>query len=280
MAKFRNIPSQNLKPIKSDEDALDNKRFTWNVDCRKYFKDLLKKIDEELKKKPITSEIEIEETVAKVTTKFVMRHFYLSMKECKRRNTTSTRYAWEVGGRKIYLFRPSYLTAEQLRKWLEDHITDVNPDAPHEKDRIQAIIDNKYPCGANIRTDDLEVFNESGREDESWIVKNFPGDTDVLAEDPEIADELKIEGKPPIEYEEGNEFSDRLSDHVAKEKSENLENLRPAIGSLGKEGVYNLVKRIFADMADEQYNLSEVARNFNLSKATLSRFAGSDWLKG
>ena len=116
-------------------------------------------------------------------------------------------------------------------------------------------------------------------EDESWIDKKYPGDTDVLTDDPEIADELKIEGKPPIEYKEGNQFSDRLSVHVAKEKSENLEELRPAIRSLGKEGVYNLVNRIFADMADEQYNLSEVARNFNLSKATLSRFAGSDWLK-
>ena len=42
--------------------------------------------------------------------------------------------------------------------------------------------------------------------------------------------------------------------------------------------MYNLVNRIFTDMEDEQYNLSEVARNFNLSKATLSRFAGSDWL--
>ncbi|MCL5808108.1 MAG: hypothetical protein M1418_06120 [Deltaproteobacteria bacterium] len=279
LAKFRNIPSRNLKPVKADKNASDNKRFTWNVDCRKYFKQLLINIDKELSENPITSEANIEEEVSRITTKFVIGHFNKSMKECKRRDTTSTRYAWEVGGRKIYLFRPSYLTAEQLRKWLEDHITDVNPDAPHEKDRIQAIIDNKYPCGANIRTDDLEVFNESGREDESWIVKEFSRNTDVLTDDQEIADELKIEGKPPIEYEEGNEFTDRLSDYVAKEKSENLENLRPAIGSLGKEGVYNLVKRIFTDMVDGQYNLSEVARNFNLSKATMSRFAGSDWRK-
>ena len=67
------------------------------------------------------------------------------MKECKRRNTTSIRYAWEVGGRNIYLFYPSYLTATQFRKWLEDNITDVNPDAPDEKNRIQEIIDQKYP---------------------------------------------------------------------------------------------------------------------------------------
>jgi len=279
LAKFRNIPSRNLKPVKADKNASDNKRFTWNVDCRKYFKHILEEIDAALKKEAITSEIDIEETVAKVVTLFVTRHFRLSMKECRRRDTTSTRYAWEVGGRKIYLFRPSYLTAEQLRKWLEDHITDVNPDAPLEKDRIQAIIDNKYPCGANIRTDDLEVFNESGGQDESWIDKKFPRDTDVLTDDKDIADELKIEGKPPIEYSEGSQFSARLSVHVAKEKSENLEELRPAISSLGKEGVYNLVNRIFADMADEQYNLSEVARNFNISKATLSRFAGSDWRK-
>ncbi len=37
VAKFRNIPSRNLKPVKVDKDALDNDRFTWNVDCRKHF---------------------------------------------------------------------------------------------------------------------------------------------------------------------------------------------------------------------------------------------------
>ena len=47
VAKFRNIPSRNLKPVKADKNASDNKRFTWNVDCRKYFKHLLKKIDKE-----------------------------------------------------------------------------------------------------------------------------------------------------------------------------------------------------------------------------------------
>lgn len=232
-----------------------------------------------MNKETITSEIDIEKKVATITTKFVSNHFHKCMEESKRRNTTSIRYAWEVGGRKIYLFRPSYLTAEQLRKWLEDNIADVNPDAPHEKERIQAIIDNKYPCGANIRTDDPETFDKSEREDESWIEKNFSNNTSILKDDPEIPDELKIQGKPLIEYNEESEFSVRLSVHVAKEKSENLDDLRPAIRILGKEGVSNLVSRIFEDMADEQYNLSAVARDFNLSKATLSRFAGSDWHK-
>ena len=279
LAKFRNIPSQNLKPVKANKNASDKKRFTWNVDCRKYFKQLLKNIDKELSKKPITSEVDIEEKVARIATRFVMGRFDLSMKECKRRDTTSTRYTWEVDGRKIYLFRPFHLTAVQLRKWLEDNITDINPDAPHEQDRIQKIIDQKYPCGANIRTDDPEIIEAPDKEDAPWSDQKYPGGTSVQADDPEIADEPGMEDKPSIECDEGSQFCSSLSAYVAKEKSENLEDLRPAIGSLGQEGVYDLVSRIFEDMADGQYNLSKVARDFNLSKATLSRFAGSEWRK-
>jgi hypothetical protein len=279
LAKFCNIPPQNLKSVKADKNTSGNNRFTWNVDCRLYFKQILKNIDKDLSKKPIISEADIEEKVAKIATRFVIGHFNKSMKECKRRDTTSTRYAWEVEGRIIYLFRPSHLTAEQLRKWLEDNITDVTPDAPNEKNRIQEIIDQKYPCGAKTRTDDPEIPEESEREDEPWIDQKYPSGTMVPASDPKIADDLGMEDKPRIEYKEGNEFSDRLRVHVAKEKSENLEELRPAIKILGEEGVYNLVSRIFEDMADGQYNLSKVARDFNLSKATLSRFAGSDWRK-
>ena len=279
LAKFRNIPSQKLKPVKANKNASDKKRFTWNVDCRVHFKRLLKKIDAELNKETITSEIDIEKKVAKIATGFVMGRFDLSMKECKRRDTTSIRYAWHIRGRSIDLFYPSHITAKQFLKWLEDNITDINPDAPHEKDRIQAIIDKKHPCGANIRTNDPKILEAQEREGEPWSDQKYPWGTSVQADDPEIADEPRMEDKPPIEYKEGSQFCSRLSAYVAKEKSENLEKLRPAIKNLGKEGVHDLVSRIFEDMADGQYNLSEVARDFNLSKATLSRFAGSDWRK-
>jgi hypothetical protein len=236
-------------------------------------------IDAELIKETITSEIDIEEKIAKIATGFVMGRFDLSMKECKRRDTTSTRYTWEVDGRKIYLFRPFHLTAKQLRKWLEDNITDINPDAPHEQDRIQKIIDQKHPCGAKIRTDDPEIIEVPEREDDPWSDQEYLGGTSIQADDPEIADDPGMEDKPSIECNEGSQFCSSLSAYVAKEKSENLDDLRPAIGSLGQEGVYDLVSRIFGDMTDGQYNLSKVARDFNLSKATLSRFAGSDWRK-
>jgi hypothetical protein len=275
LAKFYNIPSQNLKPLKTDKSASDNNGFTWNVDCRLYFKQLLKDIDKDLSKKPIISEVDIEEKVASIATRFVIRHFHLSMKESKRRDTISKRYAWKVGGRIIYLFYPSYLTAKQFRKWLEDNVTDINPDAPDEKNRIQKIIDQKYPCGANIRVDDPKTFEDPEIEDdpdnENEVGRQFSNrpNPDVPTTD-----------KSWIEDKEGNQFCDSLRLYVAREKSEHLDDLRPAIGSLGKEVVYKLVNRIFTDMAGEGYNLSEVAHSFNLSKATLSRFAGSDWLRG
>jgi hypothetical protein len=250
LAKFNNIPSKYRDELTSSDDTFDANGFTWGVDCRLYFKQLLKKIDKELSKKPIISETDIEDIIAKIAKRFVIRHFYISKRECERRDTISIRYAWEVKGRLIYLFYPSHLTAKQFRKWLEDNIKDVNPDAPHEKNRIQEIIDQKYPRGRIVPDDDPEIAKELGKRDKNWL-----------------------------ELKEGNQFLDGFRVHIAKEKSENLEELRPAIKILGKEGVYNLVNRIFTDMADEQYNLSEVARNFNLSKATLSRFAGSDWLK-
>ena len=250
LAKFRNIPSKNHQKLTSRDDKFDANGFTWGVDCRLYFRQLLKNIDNDLSQTPAISEADVEGKVSKLATRFVIRHFYFSMRECKRRDTTSIRYAWEVGGRIITLFYPSHLSAKQFQKWLEANITDVNPDDPREKSRIQKIIDQKYPCGVTVLDDDPENSEELGIWDKSWL-----------------------------EIKQGNQFSDRLSVHVAAEKSENLEKLRPAIKIIGKKAVYNLVNRIFTDIADEQYNLSEVARNFNLSKATLSRFAGSDWRK-
>lgn len=278
LAKFRNIPSQKLVIQDSLEDV-SNSQFTWNVDCRLHFRSLLRQIDAELSEKAITSETDIESTVSELSTRFVARHFYWSLKECRRRNTNSIRYAWAVQGRVLYLYYPAYLTAAQFLNWLENNMKDVDLDAPNEKDRIQAIIDEKYPCGANIGVDDPKILEASSGKDEPSIDRSYHCDTYLPAHDPAIADEIASENKTPSEYREGHQFFECLSAHVAREKSENLEELRPAIGSLGKEGVYNLVNRIFADIADEQYNLSEVARNFNISKATLSRFAGSEWRK-
>jgi len=250
LAKFYNIPSKNYEELTSSDDKFNARGFTRGVDCRFYFKRLLERIYEELSEKPNASEIDIEGKVSKIATKFVIGEFNYSKQECKRRNIRSIRYSWQVKDRVIYLYYPPHFTAQQFRGWLEENVANIDPDNPYEINRIQEIIDQKFQHSIIVQGDDLENDGTQEGEEQGYI-----------------------------EQKEGNQFSSNLRIHVAKEKSENLESLRPAIKRIGKEGVYNLVNQIFTDMADEQYNLSEVARNFNLSKATLSRFAGSEWLK-
>ena len=250
LAKFYNIPAMNRDASKSQGNDESTERFTWNVDCRLYFKGLLNKIDRELMKELQISETDKESKVAMIMTRFVIKHFYLSKKECERRNKNSTRYEWKVKGKTIYLFYPSHLSAKQFREWLHENITEVDPDAPGERDRIQEIIDRACHRGENIQIDDPEFIKRYGKEDPSLSLQS-----------------------------EESCLCDRLSVDVAKEKSQNLSMLRPSIRSLGKEKVYELVNRIFTDLQDSKYELSRVALDFGLSKASLSRFAGSDWLK-
>jgi hypothetical protein len=49
---------------------------------------------------------------------------------------------------------------------------------------------------------------------------------------------------------------------------------------LGPEKLQAMIRRIFDGLADEQYCLVQVAEQYGLSKATLSRFAGIRWGSG
>ena len=99
----------------------------------------------------------------------------------------------------------------------------------------------------------------------------------VSFDEPSITAELKSDDNRALEDREGRKFVVSLRECVAREKSEHFEDLRPAIRVLGSKGVYSLVLRIFADINEGAYSLSEVAQNFGLSKASLSRFAGPAW---
>ena len=64
---------------------------------------------------------------------------------------------------------------------------------------------------------------------------------------------------------------------MANEKAENINKQRSAIRALGRERLMELIHRIFDGIGCEGHNDVTVARDFGLSKATLSRFAGSRW---
>ena len=68
-----------------------------------------------------------------------------------------------------------------------------------------------------------------------------------------------------------------LAEIVAREKAENIHNLRPSIGKLGRKKLESMILHIFAELIREDYQDGEVARLFGLNKASFSRFAGSRW---
>ena len=247
LAKFFNMPASARGKTGEGEGTADSQGFTWNVDCRLYYQFLLQKIQEELATQPASSEWEVEESVARITTQFVLRHYRFSMKECQRRERNAVRYTWNVQGRKLYLFYPYHLTAKQFREWLEENTTDVDLNAPDAEERIKEKV--------KLELSDGDLLDPAS---EGHLLRAMAG---------------QYQPEPVGEQD----FPDRLSIYVAREKSEHLEQLRPSIRSLGKDRVYNRVLRIFSDIQEGEYALSEVAREYGLSKASLSRFAGPDW---
>ncbi|MBP1740143.1 MAG: hypothetical protein H6Q48_2436, partial [Deltaproteobacteria bacterium] len=79
--------------------------------------------------------------------------------------------------------------------------------------------------------------------------------------------------------QEGDMFGQNLADTVAQEKAENPGKLRPAIREMGPDSVRRLIIQIFSEIEQGDYDLTRMAGQYGISKATLSRFAGSSWFE-
>ena len=82
-----------------------------------------------------------------------------------------------------------------------------------------------------------------------------------------------------VEFYEGFIFMGNLADSVAQEKTRNIHKVRPSIKRLGEKGVERLILQIFTLISANEYNASHVADQHGISKASLSRFAGSMWFE-
>jgi hypothetical protein len=220
------------------------------IDCRKYFQAFLHKMQEEIQKEKIIDPVHEESCAGALLQNLVLRNFRLSQYECKRDTKLSIRYAWKVKGVRIYLWRPTYMAPKELRAWLEENFKDIDPKEPeHEQRRIQFVID--------------EVFGKAHH-----VSFDLPG----------VAKNLGIEqGAHSIELQEGHNFVNDLAKAVATDKLENIDSLRPAIKKLGKKKLEQLILQIFSELSKGEYNLSQIAKQYGISKSTLSRFAGSQW---
>ena len=245
--KYSNFPSPIKRPSEPQERPLKGSR----IDCRKYYLAFLQAFARETKGKQIKSQSQEELEAGRILQRLVLRNFWWSRKECERGTPFSIRYAWKVREATIYLWYPAHMTATEVKAWLHENVKDVNPRAPGEKKRIQSLIDQNLSRGYHVSLDEKDIARTLAARDEPCS----------------------------MDLQEGGMFGRNLADAVAKEKAENFQELRPAIREMGPDSVRRLITEIFSAIEQGDYDLTRIAGQYGISKATLSRFAGSSWFE-
>jgi len=242
LAKFLNIPFKNSNNSESAE--------TDGPDCHYYYKAFYRHTIARLETKSPTSVIEEELMVAGMLQKMVMRHFYFSCLECRRRAQKLIRcYQWKLDRYILPVWLPVEMPGRRIEKWLSDNIPDVDPSLPGEQDTVQAIV-NKL-----LYRPKMVALHEIAQQG-----KDMPAKAASL---PSILEEeISAEG---------------LAEVVAQEKSDNIDQQRPAIQLLGKRKLKALILEIFHKLTFGNCQTAGLARKFGVTKATFSRFAGCKW---
>ena len=217
-------------------------------DCRLYLKAFRNFITQEFTNTPPSGQLDEELRVAKALQKFIKRHFLLSLLDAERNgNPFWSRYFWDLNGHKVCLWMPRFIQGHQRRKWLQKNIPDPDLLKPGERERIQNIINHKFTHLAFVPFDENTPNPENNR---------FK---------PE-----EIDTEP---------FCQALPQMIAEEKTTNIKRQRRAIQKLGEPKLKALILKIFESLDIGNTPDRELAREFGLSKATFSRFAGSHWNK-
>jgi hypothetical protein len=247
LAKYSNFPDLPQKK----PDSSDYFHRATGPDCRNYYRAFLRSMQYLIDHGEIGNQAQEESLAGRVLQKKVYKNFSWSKLECERNTPFSIRYTWNVEGIKLTLWYPSYMTANEFREWLKVNIKNVNPEAPNEQGRIQDLIDANLKRGYHISLDKGKMGETLGTEEEC----------------------------PSIELHEGLVFVGSLAKAVAGEKVKNSDKLRPAIKRLGKKAIKSLILQIFSDIALGEYEATQIAQHYGISKATLSRFSGSMWFE-
>jgi hypothetical protein len=219
--------------------------------CRLYFRAIQLSVNKSYQADPPAGELEREARAATILQRYLNRHFRFSIYEALRKTDRFwTRYYWRIGDEaQICVKLPVVLAGRRRCEWLEKNIDNPDPKRPGEAKRIQEIINRKF---TRERFTPLEAASAS---------------LDPEKNDPETKFWAKAKELHGI----------MLSKVVAKEKVMNIHRQRPKIKNLGKSKLEKMILQIFDDLPNDDYKDVKIARAFNLSKATFSRFAGSKW---
>lgn len=242
--KFFNLPQDSAK-YKPDKHC--------GPDCRYYFDAYLKHVRQYLQKNRQRTAWQREDDTAHLLQNQVERHLYFSLLEARRQEQRlERRYRWKVNGFYLTLRMPVEIPGRLCSRWLTLHFPDVDPRRSGEQDRIQRQVDQLLVRRRILSLSQMDP--EAGEGITSTV-------TSLSAL---VSDELTVCG---------------LAQMLAEEKSENFELQRPAIRHLGVWRLRQLIKEIIERVVRGDYVAAELAAKYNLSPATLSRFAGSQWRK-
>lgn len=244
--KFLNLPATHGNGTNSlQEKSVKCDR----TDCRKYFKAFLAGLGEGAPASARWS-LQEESLAAQALPSFVRRHFYLSILECERSsNPLTSRYIWEVGGRRMYLWFPKAFPGRKRAAWLKANVADLDPWRDGEQERVQGIIDSRLGKEAMVSLDG----HESGVELTPSTQLTLPW--------------AALYGIS----------SYGMAATVADEKAREIDNQRPQIRRLGSQGIKHLIHLVFEALDSGDLNAGKLASVVGLSEATLSRFAGTRW---
>ncbi|MCG2721922.1 MAG: hypothetical protein L6290_07905 [Thermodesulfovibrionales bacterium] len=244
--KYMNMPQRDSLAGCADDRPSSKKE----VDCRKCYSAFLIKMQRKIDEGEIKTQEDEEVQSGILLRNLVAKNFFsYSFMDCRRDLSHSIRYEWKVGGGTLSLWHPPHVKAAEFREWLKTRITDVDLKRPNENQRIQSLIDEHFGS----------IFFVSIDQDPGVV---FPGSYEI----------------DPLEAKQKQMFPHSLAEAVAGEKVANIHELRPAIRAMGKEALKRLILDIFSDLAEQgDYELNQLAREYEISKSTLSRFAGTKW---
>jgi len=212
-------------------------------DCRNRYRELLRQIQVENASAEEHSQLVIERIAQEKLRSLLINQFVHCLKEANREaNEFFRRYTWQVDHGKIELLRPVWISTGEFRLWLEENTKDCRLEDQQARKRIQD-----------------KIYDEFGRGGRYSLAKAAH-----LADDPPKLDS-------PVNI---------LAELTADKKVAELKSLRPSIRALGPVKIRLLVLEILYGLTHDSYRDIETAKNFGLSKAALSRFAGSRWGKG
>jgi hypothetical protein len=219
------------------------------VDCAHYYAALWRLLQDNPAFTEARGILERENEAAIQFQLSVTRNRYWSYREAHREASLMfvKRFEWCLNGcGKITVLMPKYLKGAECRQWLEKNVPHPNPKAPGEKERIQAIINERLVIPQLVPLDRVMSATQGSVQ-------------------PKI--DLDKDNKPPPSF----------VDFLAREKALSAELQRPSIRKLGPTGIDRLVHAISDNLRTREFTDEALANRFGVSKTSFSHFGGSDW---